>query len=45
MKGDGLIIDIAKDEKKRMRQFKVIGKDELKTLFSKELKELFGDNF
>jgi RNase P/RNase MRP subunit POP5 len=45
MKSDGFIVDVAKDEKKRMRQFKVIGRDELKSLILKELKELFGDNF
>jgi len=45
MQNDGLITDVFKNEKKRMRQFKVISREELKTRLSKELRELFGDNF
>lgn len=45
MKNDGLIIGINKDEKKRMRTFQVISKAELRTKISKELKELFGEDF
>jgi hypothetical protein len=45
MQTDGLIANIFKGEKKRMRQFKVISREDLKTRISKELKELLGENF
>jgi hypothetical protein len=45
MQNDGLITDVVKDEKRRMRRFKVISKEELRIRISKELGELFGDNF
>jgi hypothetical protein len=45
MKNDGLIKSVLKAQSKKMRQFKVISKQELKTLISKELKELFGNDF
>jgi hypothetical protein len=45
MKNDGLITSILKDKNKRMRQFKVISKEDLKTRISKELRELFGNDF
>jgi len=45
MQADGLIMSTLKNEKKRMRQFRVISKDELRTRISKELKELFGNDF
>jgi hypothetical protein len=47
MQNDGLIVGVVKDnkDKKRMRTFRVISKEELKTKISKETKELFGEDF
>ena len=45
MQNDGLIKAIVKDEKKRMRTFQVVSREELRTKISRELKELFGESF
>lgn len=44
MSEEGLIIDIVKDEKRRMRKYKVISKEQLKTRILSQLDELFGKN-
>jgi len=45
MVDDGLITAVVKDEKKRMRRFKVISREELRVRISKELRDLFGEDF
>jgi len=45
MLDDGLITDVVKDKKKRMRRFKVMSREELRARISKELRDLFGEDF
>ena len=45
MKDEGLIINVVKDEKKRLRKYIVISKKELQGRILRELNELFGEDF